>query len=374
LRQQENVKLNFKNMPLRAIINNHEVISSFLSAEEWNELKNKVKSNSLDVIIYQTQKKGYLRKSKKGLQHFVHKKGEVPENWKPESPQHLLVKNEILLGCKDAGWEGKPEFKENEWEADVLATNGKHRIVFEVQWSPQSYDKTIERQNKYVKDNIRCCWFFKKPLKEFTKWNNNLEANNDIPLFKIFETEDNEIKVQFYGEIMTVRHFVKILLEGKIKFSQQKKAIRIQNLAIYFLETTCWKCGTLQHIYFLQDTVKSKCGLEMDFLGSMWDDEDFKYNSQILNAVNNFTKTEEGQQIRMGQIKKRFSKTVGHSYMSFGCFKCDAIFGDWFLNEDIIEAKMYGTSFELNVEIKLPDIVVQQNHWCYCENNDHCFK
>jgi len=361
-------------MPLRAIIDNKEIVSSFLSNEEWNELKHRVKSNSLDVIIYQTNKKGYLRKSKKGLQHFAHKKGELPENWKPESPQHLLVKNEVLLGCKDAGWECYPEFKENDWEADVLAINDNHRIAFEVQWSPQSYEKTIERQDKYKRDNVRCCWLFKKPPKEFRDWSDNLKAKKEIPLFRISENENKEINVDFYGKIFSIRHFISTLLEGKIKFSSRMKAIHKQNIAINFFKTSCWKCGENQYAYFLQENVKSKCDFEMHLDNQMWDDEDFKYNSQILKAVNNFIKSKEGQHIRIGQIKKRYSKTINSSYMSFGCYKCDSIFGDWFLNEEIMEARMYGAENVLNIDVELPEIIEDHEHWCYNENNDYCFK
>ena len=51
-------------MPLRAIIDEKEIISTFLSENEWENLKDRVSSESLDVIIYQTNKKGYLRTSK----------------------------------------------------------------------------------------------------------------------------------------------------------------------------------------------------------------------------------------------------------------------------------------------------------------------
>jgi len=361
-------------MPLRAIIDNKEIISSFLTEEEWNELKDRIKSNSLDVIIYQTKKQGYLRRSKKGLQHFVHKKGELPENWKPESPQHLYVKNEVLLGCKDAGWDGYPEFKENDWEADVLALKGEQRIAFEVQWSSQTYDKTVERQNKYKRDNVRCCWLFRKPPKEFRNWGDELKADKEIPLFKIFEDENKDIKVDFYGKIFSVRNFIKILLKGKIKYSFQTKVKSKQKLTINFFETSCWKCGANQHSYFLQETVKSKCDLDMYLENSMWDDDDLKYDPKIINAVNDFTKTREGHQIHIGQIKKRYSKTAHSSYKSFGCYKCDAIFGDWFLNKEIMEARMDGGNIELIVEVELPEIKEDREHWCYNKNNDFCFK
>ena len=72
-------------MPLRAIINNEEVISTFLTKEEWNNLRANTKANHHEVIISLTGKPGYLRISKLGLQHFAHKRGEKPENWQPES-------------------------------------------------------------------------------------------------------------------------------------------------------------------------------------------------------------------------------------------------------------------------------------------------
>jgi len=90
-------------LPLRAKINGKEIISTYLSKDEWSVLKSNIKLNHSEVIISQTNKKGYLRTSILGLQHFVHKKGEKPENWKPESRQHMLAKAEILLACKEAG-------------------------------------------------------------------------------------------------------------------------------------------------------------------------------------------------------------------------------------------------------------------------------
>ncbi len=363
-------------MPLRAIIENKEIISSFLNDQEWEELKDKVKTNSLDVIIYQTQKKGYLRRSKNGLQHFVHKRGQLPEGWKPESAQHLFIKNEILLGCKDVGWESFPEFKENDWEADVLAINGKHRIAFEVQWSPQSYDKTIERQNKYIRDSVRCCWLFKKPPNEFIDYDDSIKANKDIPLFLLFENEAKEIKVKLYDKIFGVREFIKILLEGKIKFTRRIKSKPEQSITVNFFDITCWKCKARQYVYFLQETITSKCGLEsdvhypIDVYYHLW------YSPEIIEAVRNFIKTPKGRHIRVGEIKKRFSKTVGKYYMSFGCYKCDALFGYNFINEDIGDILVYEPEIEtkLIVNIKNSYSIGEYAHWCYKEDKNHCFK
>ena len=132
-------------MPLRAYIDSREVISVLLEEDEWTELKTDIKRNGLEVVIAQTSKLGYLRTSKNGLQHFVHKNGEKPEGWKPESIEHLKAKSHIVKGCNRAGWDLTTEYSEDDWRADVLASKSNERIAFEVQWSYQTADVTKER-------------------------------------------------------------------------------------------------------------------------------------------------------------------------------------------------------------------------------------
>lgn len=45
----------------------------------------------------------------------------------------------------------------------------------------------------------------------------------------------------------------------------------------------------------------------------------------------------------VGTLKKRYSQTVGHSYMSNGCVSCDALQGDFFLRDELIDAIAAGT-------------------------------
>ena len=181
--------------------------------------------------------------------------------------------------------------------------------------------------------------------------------------------------INFHSEEFEIRKFVKILLDGKIKFSNRMKSKSIQNISINIFETKCWKCGTIQHSYFLGESIKSKCGLDIFLENSMWDDGDnLKYNKQIIEAVNKFSKTKEGSHIKLGQIKKRYSKTIDAFYHSFGCYKCDAIFGDWYLHQEIMEIQMSSNFFELIINIELPEIVNKNEHWCYNEKKDFCCK
>ena len=100
-----------------------------------------------------------MRTSVLGLQHFYHAPC-APCAWQKESAEHLAAKCEIIRVCTDVGYHAVPEAIGPDWRADVLASRGSHRVVFEVQLSAQSLARTRERQEHYTRDGIRACWLF----------------------------------------------------------------------------------------------------------------------------------------------------------------------------------------------------------------------
>ena len=59
--------------------------------------------------------------------------------------------------------------------------------------------------------------------------------------------------------------------------------------------------------------------------------------------------------------------------MSFGCSKCDSIFGDFYIHEAIIdtiyEENKDSYSFEAQIELDTP---LHLPHWCHPRLNDFC--
>ena len=107
----------------------------------------------------------------------------------------------------------------------------------------------------------------------------------------------------------------------------------------------------------------------------MWKGEDIEFYQEIIEKVKMFLKTKEGQKIKLGQIKKRYSNTVESSYKSFGCYKCDAIFGDFYRSTEISEALIYKDELiEFSTEVFLRTIKQKKAHWCYNEKKDFCNK
>jgi hypothetical protein len=367
-------------MPLRAIVHGKEVIAPLLSNEEWTELRKAIKSGKHDVIMPCCGSRGYPRTSKLGLQHFAHNRGaqRIPECDRGETLDHLGAKAQIAKACHSVGYEPVTEATGDGWRADVLAIKGKTRIAFEIQWSPQTLEETIERQERYKQADLRCCWFFRKPPRDFQT------ATHELPLFPLELNDQKEYIVNlnppaywaypslYAPQTAPLRDFVRALLSGHVKYCKLSASNEIQ-VRIVFFEMECWKCRRISHVYYVDRApIESLCGLPIHVpRGEAWDNQEFNFSPEILAAVAHFLKSDKGKHLVVGQIKQRFSKTVGRSYMSFGCAYCDSIFGDFFVSEAIMEVAYDPNppdvlettiSFNKPIEAAIP-------HWCVPREN-----
>lgn len=355
-------------MPLRATLNNDDVLAPYLDDAAWASLKQGVKQEQLDLRLPCCGQVAYLRTSKQGVKHFVHKERDnctsAPETW-----QHLKVKQEIVLACRTAGFSAITEAVGDGWRADVLAVKDKAKIAFEVQWSSQTWEITQERQERYKAAGIRGCWFFKRPPVQY-------QAMREVPLFKL-EVIDGSATIIFnsiqdyhwsdnYDRRIVLSDFVGALLTGRIRFCKQLRTLRQQKARIVFVETDCWKCRRSYHVYYV-DHFKTGCGhtLEADF-----------FAQEIITKVLQFKNSPQGQHLRIGQIKKRYSNTVQERYKSFGCPHCDALCGDFFLRHEILPEAQYHEDkapATLETEIFLNELSSEEcHHWCFPETGKFC--
>lgn len=234
-------------MPLRAYIDNEEFISVDQTDEQWNDLKKRLKTKESLLILPCCKQEGFLRTSSKGLKHFVHAKSDNGCDWKPESPEHLKAKIEIIEACRENSWKATPEFSETNWRADVLAVQNEKKIAFEVQWSKQTFEETKFRQDRYKESNVRGCWFFRTAPKELRDYDNNLSANKEIPAFKIFKDENSSITAQLGQTKLPLKSLVDSLLKRKLRFCEHRRLKPKQEVTIVFFEISCWKCKKPQH-------------------------------------------------------------------------------------------------------------------------------
>ena len=169
-------------MPLKAILDGKEIIGELMDYQEWKDLKKAVKDGSVKLTTACCGVECYARE-RHGTRHFVHKHvGNC--STEGETMEHLLLKARILRGCRNAGYDVDAEVNGDGWRADVLATKGKIKVAFEVQWSPQTYEETVERQKKYEDSHVRGVWLFRK-IPDQPVSMTDVKLQRDIPMFQI---------------------------------------------------------------------------------------------------------------------------------------------------------------------------------------------
>ncbi|MEQ8192315.1 MAG: hypothetical protein ABRQ39_30395 [Candidatus Eremiobacterota bacterium] len=380
-------------MPLRAKFDGQDKIATLINDIEWEEIKEIISSNKNLLILPCCEALAYLRISKLGTKHFVHRKKSSCQFY--ENDEILKMKNDIVIACSSCNYKVKTEVSYPEWSADVLAIKDKIKIAFEVSHKP--LNKVLEIQETYRKNGIRGCWFFKEKFRE------KIYPKKELPIFYISIDKNNNINVLLNDKYINLIEFVKLLLSGQIKFSQKLVSKSQQEIRIIFFEMICWKCKKISHIYFLEKNNKisyiSKCGVVMAKKQEIPRQEDSlqeEFKNEVITTVMNYVKSEEGKKLRIGSIEPRYSKSKGESYISFGCYWCASIIGKPFIDKAIMRIKSrnffnekiiidkpnisikskiteYSVSAILETNLMLSEpIIIDKPHWCYSKNGEYC--
>src|SRR5690606_1015283 len=146
------------------------------------------------------------------------------------------------------GYAALTEVAGADWRADVLATHGNARIAFEVQWSFLLHEAAVFRQERYARDGVRGCWFFRNPPPSLLR-GADLKADRDLPLFHLLANADQSFSVALNGRQHPLSEIVAALLTGRIRFCETAVAQGAQTLEIVPFPVTCANCGRATQVY-----------------------------------------------------------------------------------------------------------------------------
>jgi competence CoiA-like predicted nuclease len=358
-------------MPLRAIINNEEIISINCDDEKWDTLQKKSRKSEIQIKLPCCNNTGFLRKSSLGLKHFAHKSAQNNCDWKAESLEHLKIKQEIIEGCKDTDWTAIPEFSENDWRADVLAFRGIRRIAFEVQWSPQTYQETVRRQERYKKSEVRGCWYFKKIPTAKNNLQGNLRTNKELPAFQLTKNKYNELVVLFNNKEINISTFTHKLVSGKIKHRSHYSILKDSLINVKFFKTTCSKCKKDQDVWTVDtldvNIAKSSCGESILSNPYSYKGCELDLKKAVIRAVQNYNKTSDGSHLKIGPVKNIYNPVMGEEFLHHRCYYCENLLGNMFREKVDSNSSKIQTSILLTENWNIPD-----EHWCYSENGNFC--
>lgn len=287
-----------------------------------------------------------------------------------ESPRHFAIKQGILDACARAAVDAKAEARGKGWRADVLARTPSMPVAFEVQTSPQSLAKTIERQERFWQSGVAGCWLFL----EGKKLRHLNEERPDLPLFFVGEGSSGEFTVSLGDRrVLSLERFASEYVQGRIRFCSDAVSKPTQELRLLFYEMPCWKCGQMNHPYMLEEPFKASCNAVAHPNETLWGSSKSEYRPDIVFAAERFAAQHTGVSLVLPSVGVRHSNTVGHEYLSFGCRFCDSIFGDWYIMEAEMEIAYGGAVAEGNVAVAMTDIFNKPiPHWCYPEEGSYC--
>jgi competence CoiA-like predicted nuclease len=285
-----------------------------------------------------------------------------------DTKKHARIQKEIVSACQDLGIEAIQEFGGRGWRADVFVPNNGKPIAFEIQLSPQSLKRTLNRQSKYIRDGIIGCWLFENPIAKLN------EERPDLPLFYVEDRKDSTLQVNLGDRRKLDLHlFLENFISNNIQFKSVAKTNTKQLVNLVFYKMECWKCHEMNHLFYVDTPFYSACNAQIKPEETLWGSDSMEYRPEIIELAQKFIDSRRDINIKLGQIKKRLSKTVEDYYTSFGCIKCDSIFGDWYVMEAKLDIMYEPKELTFQGEIELNEsIVLPIPHWCFPEDKQFC--
>jgi Competence protein CoiA-like family len=257
-----------------------------------------------------------LKRSRLGTRFFAHKAVGACTT-AAETEAHLLLKAMAVEVARAHGWSVTTEMPGTSpsgeaWRADVLAQKGGRKIAIEIQWSSETNDEILRRQQRYRESAIRGLWLLRQPRFPITQ---------ELPAARIGGSPEEGfaalIPSDCWHQALPMREFLNAVFSRRFRFGVQVGAEAIVSVRAGGL--WCWSCGAETTIITGIDVA---CGAnELSFTIP-----DLGEHAQPLENVLSRVPGD----LEIGSIKPRFSKTQNRSYVSNGCFHCGALIGEFY--------------------------------------------
>ncbi|MBK8022856.1 MAG: hypothetical protein IPK19_15850 [Chloroflexi bacterium] len=276
-----------------------------------------------------------------------------------ETDAHQRAKAAILNGCAHAGYQAVTEASGEGWRVDVMASRGNVRIAFEVQWSPQKLRETVARQERYARDGVRGCWFFRQPPAMLERAD-TLKARRDLPLFHLFANADGSFVVRLGGRLTPLDIFVSALLTQRVRFCEEVTAAETQTMSLGFYPVRCDACGRTGHVYRLLTPLRARCGHVVPLTG-----EEAQFaagRGEFLAAAR--TAVRDQASIRLAQV------VFADNALTVRCPHCAAAYP-----ARRLAMAGYGEqpilTLPVEVDLRRP-LTVRSPHWCFPAHGEMC--
>ncbi|CCE98413.1 hypothetical protein SFHH103_03922 [Sinorhizobium fredii HH103] len=269
-----------------------------------------------------------LKRSRLGTKFFAHKAvGDC--KWAPETEEHLFLKRLAVEVARASGWAAETEVRGETpygefWKADVLAEKGNHKVAVEIQWSGQTVQETLRRQERYRASGVRGLWLLRQPGFPISKripavcigGNVDQGLTALLPRVEDMQARDRRYYDRWH-QVLSMEEFLRAAFNGRLRFGMepdQEATVRIRTGTMF-----CRSCGAETRIVVcLEMTVADK-----EFIVTIPGVGEYP---QAVEMIRRYVSTHQG----IGAIKHRFSRTQRRKYLSNGCAHCDSLVGQFY--------------------------------------------
>ena len=349
-------------MPLKAIVNGKTLLAPSIGLDDWRALQ-KEKPN---VLMTCCTAKGYMR-VREGMQEFVHKQRPEDCLGRPDSIEHDYLKTAVMHAAEDAGWAADVESRDpkGKWVADVLASKGSAKVIFEVQLSPITDEELRRRYAVYRQSKIRSCWFVKGRLgRAYVE-----EPSSNIPIFSLEQNDEREFgEPRFQISLtedcrMSVKDAVSALLNREFKWCDKRRVRKIETLSLLHVKN-CPHCRKPFGMYVVTG-IEIECGESPRHTCT----EDRRLmETDVFEAVESYVKAHPEIGVPISEPRRMAHPITHRSDIAFTCGSCNGLI---FVNHDHWR---WCNNHERIAEIPLPwsDSHWDSPHWCHSKELDFC--
>ncbi|AZO72166.1 MAG: hypothetical protein E5V92_02770 [Mesorhizobium sp.] len=316
-------------MPLRCLGAEGESILAFdLNREEWAALR-KGNAQSRHLRMPCCTSHAVMKVSSRGQQFFAHQPHGICTT-APETEQHLLLKSLAVEAARKAGWTASTEVRGfsptgEEWTADVLAEKGDHRVAVEIQWSPQSLDETMRRQERYRQSGVRGLWLLRRlgfPIsKELPAVVVSGDSQGGFEARIPNGTRQNKKNLddpRNWRQQMPIASFLHAAFERRFRYgieTDMPAIVTVQSRKLWCRECRAptWAIKSIEITVGPYSSQRTLLDLP---------------DQAVMEVVQKLPLDEP-----VGTIKSRFVRPLGRPRFSNGCFNCDALIDDFFENQ-----------------------------------------
>jgi hypothetical protein len=350
-------------MPLVGLVDGERVVSSLLTTEQWAALKADIRAKRRALVL-PCGLPGHAKTSKLGTAYFAHNAG-GDQCSAGETPQHLLAKSLILQAIAAVGWTAEPEVAGDGWVADVMATRGSTRVVFEVQWSRQSREDYRHRQQRYQDAGIASiAWF--------ARHTDGLSAvDQSLPVFGLAISDEGDATATVGDTSLPLAEVVERLLTRRLQYRTYLSDAQPATARVDGARIDCYRCGKPFGVWSVERiNVGGRCG-STGYRGRPVTDDFPTVRPETDPAIREAgARLAKKVGVAPANLGTRSTKASGTRYMAFVCPHCAATCGEMYVRKEFGVWDNHG----LSALVPVAPTAVRQPHWCLARTDGTCLE